>query len=210
MPWRIDDRLRAHLLAQEESGLGYQVIRRDRDRCLVLNAEVALAFDRPDVLSDGDLKWIRGHMEAASGRGVRRLARAGRALDALSTADWQVEGHGSYPSQTVPGEVLMRYSAFSNDRRIAADGTVLAGTYCTTETDAHVVPSGLAAVARYALPNPNPAVHRFDLAPAPNSPILCGTVTSNYGQAGGGVEVRLGKASQPGGAVFRRIRIAER
>jgi len=67
----------------------------------------------------------------------------------------------------------------------------LPGTYATTVHDDRLVPSGLSAVARYALPNPAPAVHRFVVSPGPQTRIHCGTVIPQFGQSGGGVEVRF-------------------
>ena len=72
------------------------------------------------------------------------------------TGSIEAEDHGSYPS-VARKEQLIRYSAFWPDRRIAPDGSVGTGTYATTENDKTVVPSGLTAVGRYALPNPAPA-----------------------------------------------------
>ena len=104
----------------------------------------------------------------------------------------KVVTHGSYLSKPLPGELFVRYSAFLNDRRIGPGGSVLPGTYATTIHDDRLVPSSLSAVARYALPNPTPAIHRFVISPSPQTRIHCGTVTPQFGQAGGGVEVRFG------------------
>ena len=64
--------------------------------------------------------------------------------------------------------------------------------------DASHVPSGLAAVGRYALPNPTPATYRFVLLPPEGTRIRCGAVTPKFNQAGGGVEVLI-KDSLPEG-----------
>ena len=96
-----------------------------------------------------------------------------------------------------------------HDRRIRPDGSVLPGTYATTENDARMAPSGLAAVGRYALPNPVPAVHRFLLVPPQPVQIFCGTVAPNFGQAGGGVEVRFDRGA-PSGSLHSRTAIPDR
>ena len=83
------------------------------------------------------------------------------------------------------------------------------GTYVTTDTDTSQVPSGLAAVGRYALPNPTPAIYKFVLCPPSGTSISCGTVSPNFGQAGGGVEVLL-NARLPSGTVCGPGIIAER
>lgn len=65
-----------------------------------------------------------------------------------------------------------------------------ADTYLTTENDRHFVNSGFGAVGRYALPMPIPAsfVHNYTL-PA-GTHLMVGTVGPQFGQAGGGVEVK--------------------
>jgi hypothetical protein len=82
-----------------------------------------------------------------------------------------------------------RFSAFSPDRRVdPATGNFLPGTYATTDSDEREVPSGLAAVGRYALPNTAPALHVYKCTPSAGTTIRVGTVAPAYGQAGGGVE----------------------
>ena len=208
MPYRVGEGFREHLLELPESGMGFQVVRDDESRRLVLNTEVALILDDPDVIS-AEFMWLQEQMEVASSEEADAWLGLIDDLEPVEMARCEVEVHGSYGSLTVAGEAFVRYSAFANDRRIGNDGSVLAGTYCTTGTDAAIVPSGLAAVGRYALPNPNPAVYRFDLHPTIGSPILCGPVAPKFGQAGGGVEIRFGQPGSPGTAVGR-TRIAER
>lgn len=100
------------------------------------------------------------------------------------------------PGQTPPflyvtrsGDEFRRLSAFRNDRRILDDGTLLPGTYGTTVNDLTVVPSGIAAVGRYALPNRVAACYVYQIIPPPGTLVYFGTVTPNYGLCGGGVEV---------------------
>jgi hypothetical protein len=98
-----------------------------------------------------------------------------------------------FPLQTREPEYFVRFSAFKNDRRVGADGSLLPGTYVTSKRDAEHVPSGFAAVGRYALPNPMSAIHRFD-ALAPGGTVgWVGTVLPSFGQSGGGVEIKLTK-----------------
>lgn len=94
-----------------------------------------------------------------------------------------------YTYYTEPGDMFIRLSAFDNDKRILADGSVLKGTYATTWTDMKVTPSGLAAVGRYALPNRLSAYYLYRIIPPVGTAVLFGTVTPNYGLCGGGVEV---------------------
>jgi hypothetical protein len=93
------------------------------------------------------------------------------------------------PEQSEGSEQFLRFSAFVDDLRIRADGSVVPGTYATTRDDGIRVKSGSEAVARYALPNPDPAVHRFHLGPPHPVEIRRGTVQPAYGHTGGGAEV---------------------
>ena len=78
------------------------------------------------------------------------------------------ETHGSYHAVAQPGQDLVRFSAFSNDRRLPRGGPIAAGTYFTSPLDAASVETGLSAAARDALPNPAPAIFRFDISIEPN------------------------------------------
>ncbi|MFA6264749.1 MAG: hypothetical protein WC670_03410 [Pseudolabrys sp.] len=108
--------------------------------------------------------------------------------------------HASPPFQlrTQSGEKFARFSAFKNDRRVLADGSLLPGSYVTSELDAGLAPSGFAVVGRYALPNPLSAINRFDIVVPVQTPGLVGTVLPAFGQAGGGVEVELTHGAPPG------------
>jgi hypothetical protein len=106
---------------------------------------------------------------------------------------------GSPPHQgtTIASDVFYRLSAFMKDRRVRPDGSLAPQSYCTSETDMTVVPSGLAAVGRYALPTRISARYVFEVRPGAGVPILFGTVTPNYGLAGGGVEVYFPVGTRP-------------
>jgi hypothetical protein len=80
-----------------------------------------------------------------------------------------------------------RFAAFYRDKRVDPTG-FKPGTYATTYNDLHFVPSGFAAVGRYALPNPASAQYVFQIVTF-DHPDLMATATPNYGQAGCGVEV---------------------
>jgi len=101
---------------------------------------------------------------------------------------------------TVQGDRFHRLSAFNPDRRIGSNGSVAAGTYATTVNDMKVVPSGFAAVGRYALPSRVAACLNYEITPPPGTPILFGTVLPNYGLAGGGVEVYFPSGCPSGSA----------
>jgi hypothetical protein len=87
------------------------------------------------------------------------------------------------------GDRFKRFTAYRNDRRITTGHGLLPGTYATTEEDARNVRTGKEAVARYALPNPKPAVFRFTIAPIEKTKLRRGIVQPAFGQPGGGVEV---------------------
>jgi hypothetical protein len=55
------------------------------------------------------------------------------------------------------------------------------------------VPTGLAAVGRYALPDLPPACRHYELMPPTGYTLQCGACVPLYGQAGGGVEVMFPK-----------------
>jgi hypothetical protein len=103
-----------------------------------------------------------------------------------------------FPLLTKTSEKFVRFSAFINDRRVRHDGSLLPGSYVTSERDAEFVPSGFAVVGRYALPNPISANNRFDIVVASGTSGLVGTVLSAFGQAGGGVEIELTNGAPPG------------
>ena len=100
-----------------------------------------------------------------------------------------------------PPSPYFRYSAFTIDlRRKPKTGDFLPGTYATTFSDQREVPSGFAAVGRYALPNPLSARYVHPIITY-DPPSHVGTATPNNGQAGGGVEVYFikGAKNEPSG-----------
>ena len=201
-PRRISLDLQEELLTREESGMGYQIaeIRSDLVTAsfLILNAEVAFQLpeffsgripfwtDFREYMGQDDMRWLHGTVGPESAAPESTTTEE---LSELRGALLHVLTHGSYRSVTDSGETFMRFSAYQRDRRINSDGSVVSDTYVTTATDKPLVPSGLAAVSRYALPNLSPAVYTFTLFPPQGIDIRCGTVSPNFGHAGGGVEV---------------------
>lgn len=90
---------------------------------------------------------------------------------------------------TTAHEGFYRYSAFAKDYRIKKNGSVVKGTFASTTHDRHMIHSGFSATARYALPNPEAAKYVYIITPKGITKILRGSVSPNYNQAGGGVEV---------------------
>lgn len=210
MPRRVVGTLRENLLECKESGMGYQLAKieegtRDggvkKTWYLVFNAKVAFQikeslieqgeFWRPlqELLrQQADVTWLNDWPEPDPS--IEKLK-------VLKGSVSEVKTHGSYLSTSRPGELFVRYSAFHPDLRIGRNGSVRSGTYVTTATDMPHVPSGLAAVGRYALPNPAPALYVYTMSPPPGISIRCGTVVPSFGQAGGGVEVQFTQPLPP-------------
>jgi hypothetical protein len=103
-----------------------------------------------------------------------------------------------FQSSTQSPTTIVRYSAFQNDPRVGANGSLTPGTYATSASDAREVPSGLAAVGRYSLPNPRPAIYRFDVTVPAGTTYLYGSVVPAFGRSGGGVEMEFPQGV-PGG-----------
>lgn len=95
-------------------------------------------------------------------------------------------------------ERFLRFSAYAHDVRILGDGSVRPGTYVTTHDDGIGVTTGLEAVERYALPDPEPAVNRFHLGPPEPILVRRGTVQPAFGHRGGGAEVIFQKGAPRG------------
>ena len=195
--------------------MGYQRVSGKR-RWLIFNAEVAVAANEDWWLDPDDLAGLLEFYFLQFGadgadEDDHRQCRVNW-LNGLQRYRGRriVDVHGSYPSTSRIGEIFYRYTAFRPDRRIAPDGSVLPGTYVTTENDKPHVPSGLAAVGRYALPNPAPAIYEYKVEPLAGSIIRCGTCGPLFGQAGGGVEVLLVVAAPAGHATYIPATIPER
>jgi hypothetical protein len=90
--------------------------------------------------------------------------------------------------------IFYRCLSSPNDPRYIS-GSLAAGTYLTTALDRDYANSGFATVGRYALPIPLPASYVLQYELPKNTKIKVGTVAPMFGQAGGGVEVQLLKAT---------------
>ena len=202
---RLEQRFVNSLLAQPESGMGYQLVNVERPdgstfRGVAYNAELVLREDEARsvlratsyerlvenaVSSQGSVKAVVVRREIRSANAVREGPSSGEAKDA------PVE-------ETTTGEVFKRFSAYQNDRRVTADKGLLPGTYATTKDDADKhIKTGSDATKRYALPNPAPASWVFTSKPHAGTPIQRGTVAPANGQPGGGDEVIFPSGTQP-------------
>lgn len=192
------------LLGLPESGMGFQVLKY-RDRIyIVLNATVIfpLAELSERGSSEDDYLLLSGDPNSIQMSQLETMELYGEFPIVFSHLDrtLQDESLGLAFSETAsspPENVISskrpysyyRFCAYSHDKRVDNNtGDFLPGTYATTYNDLHFVPSGFAAVGRYALPNPASARFVFQLVTY-DRPTLMGTAPPNFGQAGGGVEV---------------------
>lgn len=210
---RLDPNLKAQLLAQPESGMGYQVVEATTvdykvKRGVAYNAELIFFEDEPR-LTLKTTAFARILSEAKSSAGEIKSLRVVTHLASPSSAfalKEAVVAHGKKGSpakdapieKTKEKEVFKRFSAYEHDNRVTPDGSLLPGTYATTEEDAKNAGTGKEAVARYALPNPKPASNVFTIKPHKDTLAQRGIVEPANDQSGGGVEIIFATGTQPG------------
>jgi len=200
------------LLAQPESGMGYQIVEamtvsKQPRRGIAYNAELLLFEDEPRrVLLSASYERLLESAQASTGEITSlRVIQRPPTPSALAGVRESSTAYGKHtgPAKDAPyektktGDVFKRFSAYRNDRRVQADGSLSPGSYATTEADAKNVKTGAEAVARYALPNPEPASYKFTIRPNKDTVIQYGIAQPAYGQPGGGVEVLFEKGTQP-------------
>ncbi len=202
-----------------ESGMGYQIIKSGEydEYYWILNSFLALdledVFNTETLLEYRDLLW--GDPDDRKFQEIYHKELSSNSQIAFSDfesiLDTRLEQFSVKCSTNVSPFILpptappqpyayFRYSAFARDNRVdPTNGNYRSGTYATTYNDIHQVPSGFAAVGRYALPNPLSAKYVFPIV-TNDRPTYMGTATPNFGQAGGGVEVffRDGANNIPG------------
>lgn len=178
------------LLSQPETGMGYQLVELTT---LTFRKVVGVAYNAEVVLERNEPEQRRLFLALASGILLKSSGQEVREVRALSSAPAEfrafmlgepkaayASAHG--PAKDAPvvatkaGEVFKRFSVYAHDHRIEADGSLKPGTYATTEADARQVRTGKEAVARYALPNPEPAVNVFTIRPVAATAIQYGIV----------------------------------
>ena len=214
---RIHPSLTERLTDSPETGMGYQILDVSlkpnlSGYVLVQNAEVAIEAKEhkgfkalmTKVLEMGvEGKLMKALSETPDKVNFRILSLAQAVSSGLidRKSEETKEGPASeaIPQMSVPPERFLRYSAFENDRRINSDGSVKPGTYTTTYSDGTThVSTGMDAVRRYALPNPLPAVNKFELQPPGPIKVRRGRVAPAYGQPGGGKEVIFDNGASAG------------
>lgn len=205
--FRLNEAETRSLLNQPETGMGYQVVEATRkdntiERGIAYNAE--LLFLGNETQNDLRLHSYERVLKMAqnSGNEIRALRVLPRekdfwlSKDTRSASAVKAGAKESPKEKTKEGEVFKRFSAYENDRRVTADKRLLPESYATTEADAKNVKTGADAVARYALPNPEPASYRFTIKPDKDTEIQRGIAEPANSQPGGGVEVFFGKGTQ--------------
>jgi hypothetical protein len=192
------------LLAQPETGMGYQEVEATLrnntvEKGIVYNAELMFeGAESRNVLKLASypvvLRTARAAGEEIKSLRVIRLREGLKSLSTTRDASGAVKKNAG-PAKDAPvektkaDEVLKRFSAYPNDRRVAADNSLLPGSFATTEEDAKNVKTGKEAVARYALANPEPASYVYTIKPKKDTDIQRGIVEPANGQPGLGVEV---------------------
>ncbi len=212
--YRIQNNTSRLLLQRPETGMGYQVISFRDIGIVIFNATTAIYLNelRSRNLTEEEYDLISENPNNPALNRLENLELSDN-FEVFSIFNPSQSGnrYGLSYSETAiePSKKIIpigvprsyyRFSAYYNDKRIdPITGNFLPGTYATTFADMHFVPSGFAAVGRYALPVRASARYISQIVTY-DRPTLIGTVKPDYGQAGGGVEVffQNGAKNQPG------------
>ncbi len=212
--YHIEKDTESILLGIPESGMGFQIIRYSNIFWMIFNATLIIPFDelRERGFTQDDYFSLSGDPDSQYISHLKPPDIKDEFLLAFSILDREYRDSSTgltFNETTIsPPETVIsskrpysyyRFSPYYKDKRISPDGSFIPGTYATTYNDMHFVPSGFAAVGRYALPNPASAQFVFPILTY-DRPTLMGTATPNFGQAGGGVEVlfQTGAKNRPG------------
>jgi hypothetical protein len=179
-----------------ESGMGYYLLRGklDRgqyDRTLIIAGDRIVPATDNEFVSVEDL-WKREPFPSLTRGGVS-LRDLQVATSPLGLPAGYLASTGAVPllgsvTLSVPAK-FYRFMMAATDHRFAL-GMLAPGTYLTTALDQKFVNTGFGAVGRYALPIPVPALYVFEYELPTGSLLQVGTVQPNFGQSGGGVEVK--------------------
>ena len=193
------------LLNKPEYGMGYQRI---RAKLTNGNSQAGYVFNAQLFVPEGDqilhmfverrMAFAKALTMADSSSSIRsfeviprytnKAPFGGQTLAKNYLQESKAAADGPVES-TKTDEIFKRFTAYQNDRRITKSGGLLSGSYATTKADAHYAATGRQAVARYALPNPEPAIFVFTIEPPSGTTIQRGTVQPAHAQPGGGAEV---------------------
>lgn len=121
-----------------------------------------------------------------------------------------VYGHLPFQGVCTEGDVFYRFESSPTGWRIDQKaGMVAGGTFGCPPSELPLIPTGLAAVARYALPSVLPARWRYEIRPEPGTRFFYGASVPLYGQSGGGVEVMFPDAFQNVGPIANPVVMPE-
>ena len=214
---RLNESETVDLLAQPETGMGYQVVEATledgrREWGVAYNAELLSLGDE----TQRDLRNLSYATILESAESSSRRIRNLRVLERRQLAHNPVRTRPSAAAAYAPivmtnaKEIFVRFVAYANDRRLRPDRSWRNGTYATTEQDAHQnIQTGMDAVNRYALPNPAPASFVFTRCPYAGTSIQRGIAVPANNRPGGGVEVIFTNGTQLN-TVTGHIRIRDR
>lgn len=213
--WNLDESAIRSLLDLPETGMGFQLVGAivwgNFKSLLAFNSERAVDVSEigielgndPSVIlrnglriveaiNSGEIQTVFAAPQPHSFRLLSSRISTAQAFEGPATgAALQV----AMPSSLVKhvslssNRAFHRFSAFNPDRRVdPVTGSFLPGTYAAPESEIPFVPTGLAAVGRFALPNNLPASHHYKIEAPAGTKVDFGTVAPAFGQAGGGVE----------------------
>jgi hypothetical protein len=139
--FKLDYPLVDKLLRQPESGMGYQRVevtttRSEHKSGIAYNAElVLLESEVRSAINQPMYESLVKSAQSSFGElaDIRVVSQpAARSLVMEKSASGVTGPAKNAPSESVKvGEVFKRFSAFSNDRRVAPDKSLLPGTYAT-------------------------------------------------------------------------------
>lgn len=191
-----------NLQEQSETGMGFQIFDTPPGLVAVLANGIGMPYySDPDFYNVDDL--LEGMPiqeqppEIVTLEEPRAFADRASALTALRAINissqytgtagaFQLIAYTQLPTDTV----FYRYLSTSTDPRYVG-GSLKARTYLTAQLDTNYANSGFATVGRYALPIPLPSRYVIQYELQQGTTLDIGTVAPAFGQAGGGVEVRL-------------------
>jgi len=200
MPYKLDSDQIRELVTQPETGMGYQYVEADMNdysslKGVVLNAEIFIPENRIEkIIGRYSLSYSAILHEAERPGYIRKIRVIEKDSMHLGETRYFEKSIGTSASEaplssTEKYQIFKRFSAYKDDHRIRQDGSLLPGTYATTEEDARKVKTGTDATLRYALPCDDPAVYVFTILPPEKTPVRIGVVKPANNKPGGGVEV---------------------
>lgn len=175
-----------------ESSAGWLIILENGD-AMPVNVDL-IFFSLPDLLSGQKIPELR---QVATQVTIQNTyASRFQALPTLSISPQFTGSAGAIPLvATVKLPVctmFVRYISSPTDRRFdPATNTLKKDTYLTSQLDRHHADTGFGSVGRYALPLPIPISTVIEYTLPVGTDIEVGTVAPLFGQAGGGVEIKL-------------------